>query len=98
MMSLDKLQMIVSVTENLQKSPHALTQFVKDVIEQEGELSVLKKQCEAYRKALLLLNKVASEDMKDIQLTSSHFLLDATSDALEEADKISEEHKEEQNE
>ena len=46
----------------------------------------LVKQNKRYREALELLNKVSASDMKDEQLTSSHFVLDITGDALEESE------------
>jgi len=45
----------------------------------------LQEQNKRYREALELLNKVSASDMKDEQLTSSHFVLDITGDALEES-------------
>ena len=43
----------------------------------------LQEQNKRYREALELLNRVSASDMKDEQLTSSHFVLDITGDALE---------------
>src|SRR5699024_2322841 len=47
------------------------------------EMPKLEQQNKRYREALELLNKVSASDMKDEQLTSSHFVLDITGDALE---------------
>lgn len=48
----------------------------------------LVNQLSVCKEALLLLNKVASEDMLQEQLTSSHYLLDITSDALEKLESL----------
>lgn len=44
----------------------------------------ITEQNKLYREALELLNRVSASDMKDEQLTSSHFVLDITGDALRE--------------
>lgn len=52
---------------------------------QKDALKGILEQNKRYREALELLNRVSASDMKDEQLTSSHFVLDITGDALEES-------------
>lgn len=48
----------------------------------------LINQLSMCKDALLLLNKVSSEDMLQEQVTNSHFILDVTSDTLEKLESL----------
>lgn len=54
----------------------------------EVYVQTLVNQLSVCKEALLLLNKVSSEDMLQEQLTNSHFILDVTSDALEKLESL----------
>ena len=55
-----------------------------DQIKDEDYIEKLEQQNKRYREALELLNRVSALDMKDEQVTSSHFVLDITGEALRE--------------
>src|SRR5699024_10990472 len=66
-------------------------QELKDIIyqdERQGRIEDLYEENKRYREALEILNRVSASDMKDEQLTSSHFVLDITGDALREGWKL----------
>ena len=75
----------IDVTQERNKRLEKRVQELEDVLNIDAPTyQRITEQNKRYREALELLNRVSASDMKDEQLTSSHFVLDITGDALRE--------------